>query len=133
MLVTPDFSETSADLTPGNYSARVTACEPQVSKKAAEAGQSAPNMLKVTYEIFGSEEKGQNGQTVNDYVMFTGKAAGKYKDFHRATMKEEAKAGVAFDSEMYCGKEVKVTLAQRPPQPDGTPSKFVEVKTVTGI
>jgi len=62
--------------------------------------------------------------------MLAGKGAFGIKDLYRAAMKEELTG--AFDTDMLLGKEVKLTLAAGMQQ-DGTPSRYPEVKSVTGI
>jgi hypothetical protein len=121
-LIKPDFTEV-AGLQPGNYNARITGGELTKSK----AGN---DMIKWTYEIFGSEDKGSNGQLVFDRTMTSGKGAFRLQDLYRAAMKEELKG--SFDTDMLLGKEIKITLAQGMQQ-DGTPSKYPEVKSVSGI
>jgi uncharacterized protein DUF669 len=122
MLVTPDFSEVSG-VVPGVYTARIVEGEVTQSKAGAP-------MIKWAYEIFGSETKGANGQRVFDRTMLAGKGAFRLQDLYRAAMKEELKGN--FDTDMLLGKEVKLTLAEGKTQ-DGSPSKYPEVKSVTGI
>lgn len=123
MLVQPDFSELSGSLEAGTYNARITAGEVTESK----AGKP---MIKWTYEVFGSEDKSKNGLTVFDRTMLSGKGAFRLQDLYRAAMKQELKG--PFDTEMLLGKEIKITLAMGVQQ-DGSPSKYPEVKSVSGI
>lgn len=122
-LVTPSFEEL-ADITPGVYKARITGAEVTTSKT------SGLPMAVWKLELFGSDNKGQNGQVITHRTMLAGKGAFGIKDLYRATMKEELTG--AFDTDMLLGKEVKLTLAAGM-QPDGTPSRYPEVKSVTGI
>lgn len=122
-LVTPSFEEL-AEITPGMYKARITGAEVTASKS------SGTPMAVWKLELFGSENKGQNGQIITHRTMLAGKGAFGIKDLYRAAMKEELTG--AFDTDMLLGKEVKLTLAAGMQQ-DGTPSRYPEVKSVTGI
>jgi len=123
MLVTPNFDELSGSLEPGTYNARIIAGEVTESK----AGNP---MIKWTMEVFGHKDPKMNGLTIFDRTMISGKGAFRLQDLYRAAMKEELKG--AFDTDMLLGKEIKITLVQGTQQ-DGTPSKYPEVKTVSGI
>lgn len=123
-LVVPSFEEL-ADITPGNYKARITGAEVTTAKTSG-----AP-MVVWKLEVFGSENKGQNGQVITHRTMLSGKGAFGIKDLYKAAMKEELKG--QFDTDMLLGKEVLLTMAPGRPQADGSPSKYPEVKSVTGI
>lgn len=123
MLVTPNFDEVSGGLEPGVYTARITAGEATESK----AGNP---MIKWTYEIYGSDAKGANGQLVFDRTMLSGKGAFRLQNLYVAAMKQ--KLAGPFDTDMLLGKEIKVTL-QNGTQQDGSPSKYMEVREVQGI
>lgn len=123
-LVVPQFDEL-ADITPGNYKARITEAEVTTAKTSG-----AP-MVVWKLEVFGSDNKGQNGQVITHRTMLTGKGAFGVKDLYRAAMKEELSG--SFDTDMLLGKEVLLTMGQGRPQQDGSPSRFPEVKSVTGV
>lgn len=122
-LVTPDFSEVSGTLKPGNYSARIIGAE------VTESKQGNP-MIKWTYEVFGSEEKGVNGKYVFDRTMLSGPGAFRLQNLYTAAMGQKLEG--AFDTDMLLGKEIKLTLAEGKTQ-DGSPSNYPEVKSVSGI
>lgn len=121
-LVTPDFTEVSG-LTPGVYNARIVEAEVTTSKAGAP-------MIKWSYEVFGADSKGANGQRIFDRTMLGGKGAFRLQDLYRAAMKEELKG--EFDTDILLGKEVRLVLSEGKQQ-DGSPSKYPEVKSVTGI
>ena len=123
MLVQPDFSEVAGVIEPGVYSARIVGGEVTTSKAGAP-------MIKWSYEIFGSQVKGVNGQKVTDRTMLSGKGAFRLQNLYRAAMKEELKGN--FDTDMLLGKEIQLVLAQGTMQ-DGSPSQYPEVKDVKGI
>lgn len=123
-LVVPSFEEL-ADITPGDYKARITGAEVTTSKT------SGTPMVVWKMEIFDSPVKGQNGQVVTHRTMLSGKGAFGIKDLYRATMKEELKG--PFDTDMLLGKELKITMVPGRPQQDGSPSRYPEIKSVNGI
>ncbi len=122
-LVTPDFSEVSGSLQPGMYNARIVGADVKESKGGVP-------MIKWTYEVFGSDAKGANGQRIFDHTMLAGKGAFRLQDLYRSAMKQELAGD--FDTDMLLGKEIKLTLAEGKTQ-DGSPSKYPEVKSVSGI
>lgn len=125
MRITPDLSEVNVNLEPGTYNARITGFEDAT-------GQYGPQ-VKMSFEVFGSDKKGINGQTVSDYIGWTGKSAWKFTNLYQATMKQEYKPGTEVDMEMFNGKEVQLTLAEGKPQADGSPSRFPKVVKITGV
>lgn len=123
-LITPNFDE-SADLGPGNYKTRITGVEVGASKS------SNTPMATWELEVFDAAIPAQNGQRIKHRTMLAGKGVFGIKDLYRAALKEELKG--PFDTDMLLGKEVQVTLVEGRPQQNGDPSRFPEVKTVTGI
>lgn len=123
-LVEPQFDEL-ADITAGNYKARITGAEVTTAKTSG-----AP-MIVWKLEVFGHDKKAMNGQQITHRTMLAGKGAFGVKDLYRAAMKQELTG--SFDTDMLLGKEVQLTMGEGRPQQDGSPSRYPEVKTVTGI
>jgi hypothetical protein len=104
MEIKPDFSEV-ANLTAGEYRARVTDCELRESK--AKPGT---HYLNWTCEVFGCTDEKLNGQKFWHTTPHTGRGAGIFKDFYKALMHRDLDEGAGLNTDDLMGREFRVVV-----------------------
>jgi hypothetical protein len=129
MLITPDLSEAveqkeSEPMPTGVYKVRVEGVELLTTK----AGEKRLNWKLV---VFGAEGElaRYNNWPVYYSTMLSGKGAGMFTAFVKATAGKTVQPGDAFDTDECLGKEVQANIAQRRNE-DGTVSKWPDVKGI---
>lgn len=128
-IITPDFTEVETRpqwTTPeGTFKARIFDAQETTSKEGNP-------YIKWTLKLFGCEETAAqwNDLTVFYNTPTTGKGAFRLQNLMKA-IQGDARS-VPFDTQDYLGKEIQVLLVKRV-MPDGSISKYPDVKTVSAI
>lgn len=124
MLLVPDFSEVSDQVTPGTYCTRVTGAKP---------GEWSTGTKYINWELetFAEEDQKNNGRKIFHKTPIAGKGAFRLQQFYKAAMKQDI-GPKGFDTEMLLGKEVKVTVVDGTTK-DGNASGYTEVKAVSPL
>lgn len=126
MLVTPNLEDIQDEIEPGDYTVRIVDVQPETSRNGTP-------MLKVTFETFGESEEKNNGRRIFDRVCTAGKGAFRFTQLWSAAMGEKFdKSSPEFDTEMFHGKELTLTVIEGTDQ-NGNPSGFPEVKGMRQI
>lgn len=127
MLITPDLSQAvevsdDAQIPNGVYKVRVESGE----VKQTQAGE---QRISWKLSIWGAEGELTrfNNWKVFHSTMISGKGAGMLKQFYKACTGADLTG--SFNLEDLYGKEVQVTVVNKT-NPDGTPSKFPDVKGI---
>lgn len=108
-LVTPDFSQISEDVGPGEYKARITGHK--MGQWDAREGGSQPTVyIGWTLETFGEATDKNNGRKIFTNTPINGKGAFKLQDLYKASMGEALPTGQGFDPTMLYGKEVEALI-----------------------
>ena len=102
MLITPDFSEASEDISAGDYQVRITAVEEKTSQKGAK-------YLRWELSTINETEPKNNGRKVWHSTMLSGKGVTMLKRFWDAAT-GGAEMGDQFDTEQLLGKELAITV-----------------------
>jgi hypothetical protein len=92
-----DFSTPVAD---GTYDAYVK----EIEMKADDTGDA---FMNVSFELIGT---GVKGRLISNRVYYTGPKAWQHKKWHKTLTNEEIATGTTFDEQMYCGRQVTLTV-----------------------
>lgn len=99
VMMTPDFTQEYKPLTPGNYTARVSAYKPGVSQKNEQ-------YIKWKLEIMG-----MSGETIENVTMLEGRGAGLLKHFLKSC--DGVYDGGPFDPDSYIGSRIGIEVGER--------------------
>jgi hypothetical protein len=124
MLVKPSFDDIQDDVGPGTYKGRI---------KAAKLGEWQTGTPYINWEIetYGESDAKNNGRRIFHKTATSGKGAFQLQKLYRAATGQVLKGD--FDTDQLLGKEVEVELVDGINRQTGSPSGYVEVKSVRSV